>query len=130
MHASLSPVAGPASSTVGSPPSGGGTGPLAPNEALTTEKLKAGVVRVMGAPLGKSAALEGELAVRELLRAGAPSLRGDGALRKMSFSAGATAFDEEQADEVFKSLRGWVALISGLGGESAAERNAGVGGGG
>lgn len=100
-----------------------GTGPLAPNEPLTTEKLKAGVVRVMGAPLGKSAALEGELAVRELLRTATPAVRGDGALRKTSFSAGATAFDEAQADEVFRSLRGWVSEISGLGGELRTRRS-------
>lgn len=109
MHASLTPPAA-GSSTLG-------TGPLAPNEPLTTDKLKAGLVRAMGAPLGKSAALEAELAVRELLKLGAPSLRGDGALRKSSLAAGRIAFDEMQVDEVFRSLRGWVQAISGLGGE-------------
>lgn len=102
-------------------------GPLAQFEVLTTERFKAGVIRVVGPLLGKNAVLEAELAVRELLRLGAPSMRGDAALRKSSFgAAAATALDTKlalatsaQADDIFGSLRAFIQIISGLGGLSA-----------
>lgn len=108
-------------------------GPLAPFEVLTTERFKAGVIRVVGPLLGKNAVLEAELAVRELLRLGAPSLRGDAALRKSSFgaAAAATPLDAKlalatsaQADDIFRSLRVFIQVISGLGGRLFAPQNA------
>ncbi|KAM0756498.1 hypothetical protein T439DRAFT_376677 [Meredithblackwellia eburnea MCA 4105] len=100
-------------------------GPLAPNEVLTTERIKAGLIRVVGPLLGKNAVLEAELAVRELLRLGPPSLHGDAALRKSSFGStnvqpGARATQSpaaaaNQVDDIFRSLRAYVQLISGLG---------------
>lgn len=77
---------------------------------------------MVGPHLGKEAVLEAELAIRELLRIGPPSLRGDSALRKSSFgtssssssTAGSSAATA-QAEELFRSLRAYVQAISGLG---------------
>ncbi|KAI5477920.1 hypothetical protein MNV49_005813 [Pseudohyphozyma bogoriensis] len=101
------------------------TGPLGADEVLTTDKFKQGLVRTVGPLLGKNAALEAELAIRELLRMGAPSLRGDPALRKASFAGslpGANGRGSDgdqdgsiQIDGVFRSLRAWVQAVSGLG---------------
>lgn len=120
IHAALVP---PPSSNRLSVSSSSPPGPLGPNEVLTTERFKAGVIRVVGPHLGKNAVLEAELAIRELLRMGAPSLRGDSALRKTSFgspasssaTANATSAATAQADELFRSLRAYVQAISGLG---------------
>lgn len=71
---------------------------------------------MLGPSLGKNVLLEAELAIRELLRMGAPSLRGDGALRKGSFSGLSEVAATTQADDLFRLLREWVMEISGLGG--------------
>ena len=101
-------------------------GPLADSEVLTTERFKAGIIRVVGPLLGKNAVLEAELAIRELLRLGAPSMRGDAALRKSSFGAPTAEGQSSelalatsaQADDIFRSLRAFIQIISGLGGAS------------
>lgn len=92
---------------------------MGPKDIYTTERFAAGVRRVLGPNLGKEVILEAELAVRELLKLGAPSLRGDGALRKGSFGAGSgsSVAATTQADDLFRLLREWVMAISGLGGE-------------
>lgn len=115
IHASLIAPTG------ASPPSVNGTpplsaGPLGPKDVYTTERFAAGVRRVLGPNLGKNVVLEAELAIRELLRMGAPSLRGDGALRKGSFSGTVGVAATTQADDLFRLLREWVMEISGLGG--------------
>jgi hypothetical protein len=117
IHASLIAPTG------SSPPSVNGTpplaaGPLGPKDVYTTERFAAGVRRVLGPSLGKNVLLEAELAIRELLRMGAPSLRGDGALRKGSFSGASAVAATTQADDLFRLLREWVMEISGLGGKS------------
>ena len=87
---------------------------LAPYEVLTTERFKAGLIRVVGPHLGKNAVLEAELAVRELLRLNPPSMRGDAALRKTIFgSSGLTAnIGASQPDDVFRALRSFVQALS------------------
>lgn len=123
VHASLSPSTAttpPISSTVAPPLA---PGPLGPKQVFTTERLKQGVIRVVGPYLGKNVVLEAELAVRELLRLAPPSLRADAALKKGNFGSPTTVFEgqdegtaAQQADEIFRSLRAWVQLVSGLGG--------------
>ncbi|SCZ90378.1 BZ3500_MvSof-1268-A1-R1_Chr1-3g01952 [Microbotryum saponariae] len=132
VHAALtqSPSTPTTSITSGAPPtsapSRSGPSPLGPSDAFTTERLKAGVIRVLG-PLGKNSVLEAELAVRELLRMSAPSLRADPALRRAqpTITSSATSRDAvsaqqivTQADTIFRALRDWLMIISGLGGES------------
>ncbi|GAA5914423.1 hypothetical protein JCM6882_008231 [Rhodosporidiobolus microsporus] len=57
--------------------------PLAPSEVLTTDRLKSSLARILGpTSLAKECILEAELAVRELIRRGSPSLRGDAALKR------------------------------------------------
>ncbi|GAA6005734.1 hypothetical protein JCM10207_005316 [Rhodosporidiobolus poonsookiae] len=103
--------------------------PLAPDEVLTTDRFKASLARILGpTSLAKECILEAELAVRELIRRGSPSLRGDGALRKGGMwgtpvlQQGEMGGDGEkdgevkrQAEEVFRALRAWVMQISGVG---------------
>ncbi|BGP12886.1 hypothetical protein JCM10213v2_000803 [Rhodosporidiobolus nylandii] len=138
-HAALhSPAA--SASPAGSPPLSGGPAPpapspLAPGEVLTTDRFKAALARILGpTSLTKECILEAELAVRELLRRGSPSLRGDGALKKSAMwgtpvlpSLGEEGGEEgamkaevaKQANgEVFRALRAWVMQLSGLGAES------------
>ncbi|GAA5831852.1 hypothetical protein JCM11251_003910 [Rhodosporidiobolus azoricus] len=119
--------------------------PLGPTEVLTTDRVKSSLARILGpTSLAKECILEGELAVRELVRRGSPSLRADGALKKSgmwgtpvipSSSQSADAEGKEgeetgeevkerekqklevarQANEVFRALRAWVMQISGMG---------------
>ncbi|GAA5850040.1 hypothetical protein JCM8547_000990 [Rhodosporidiobolus lusitaniae] len=141
VHAALhSP---PASTTpTSSPPLGGGSStsrppsipfPLGPNEVLTTDRVKSAFARILGpTSLAKEGILEAELAVRELIRRGSPSLRGDGALKKSGWGtpmlaplaedgerageAGAAKKEvARQANEVFRALRVWVMQLSALG---------------
>ncbi|KDE09743.1 hypothetical protein MVLG_00143 [Microbotryum lychnidis-dioicae p1A1 Lamole] len=106
-----------------SAPSRSGPSPLGPSDAFTTERLKIGVIRVLG-PLGKNSVLEAELAVRELLRMSAPSLRADPALRTAQPTIASSASSRDavsaqqivnQADTIFRALRDWLMSISGLG---------------
>lgn len=95
-------------------------GPLGSGEALTTERFKAGVMRVVGPVTGKNVALEAEMAIRELLNTSSPGLRADPALKMTSSRASestALISPSNQAESVFRDLRGWVHAISGLGGE-------------
>ncbi|GAA6036850.1 hypothetical protein JCM8097_006312 [Rhodosporidiobolus ruineniae] len=130
----------PLGTTVGGPPPArppSTPAPLGPNEVLTTDRLKSALARILGpTSLAKECILEAELAVRELIRRGSPSLRGDGALKKQGMwgtpvlpSVGEAEGEGEekvererqkkevvrQAEEVFRALRSWVMSISGVG---------------
>ncbi|KAL8283170.1 hypothetical protein RQP46_005948 [Phenoliferia psychrophenolica] len=117
INASLGGV-GAGSSATGAPVT---LGPLAESEVLTTERFKAGVIRVVGPLLGKNAVLEAEVAVRELLRHASSGMRGDAALKKSSLAASSAKGQSSavatsvQADDIFRSLRAFVQIISGLG---------------
>ncbi|GAA5994735.1 uncharacterized protein JCM10292_004323 [Rhodotorula paludigena] len=103
--------------------------PLTHGEVLTTDRFKAALARILGpTPLAKECILEAELAVRELVRRGSPSLRGDGALRRNNGvwgspvlvqsgaeDAGRAREVAQQAAEVFRAVRAWVMQISGVG---------------
>ncbi|SCV68443.1 BQ2448_564 [Microbotryum intermedium] len=115
-------ASGGPTSVTGLPPKPGPS-PLGPSEAFTTERFKAGVIRVLG-PLGKNSVLEAELAVRELLRMSAPSLRADPAMRRAQPTAAMASSSRDaisaeqivaQADTIFRALRQWLMSISGLG---------------
>lgn len=116
VHASLTPSS--SSSASGIP------GPIGLNEVLSTERLKAGVIRIVGPATGKNVALEAELAVRELLSSSPAALRSDPALKIAASSSlaqsSAQPTDEsspqQQAEDIFRLLRDWVHDISGLGG--------------
>ncbi|KAK4704486.1 phospholipase/carboxylesterase, partial [Phenoliferia sp. Uapishka_3] len=116
--AALSGGSGGPSSTLTTPANNA----LGQFEVFTTERFKNGLNSVVGTQMGKDAGTEAELAVRDLLRLSAPSMRGDPALRK---SVGArtpvrqnstvSLATSAQADDVFRSLRAFIQIISGLG---------------
>ncbi|GAA5859600.1 hypothetical protein JCM1840_006366 [Sporobolomyces johnsonii] len=125
VHAALhsSPSVSPASTPL-SPPTP--PRPLAPNEVLTIERFKAALQRVIGTQLGKECILEAEMAIREVVRRGTQSLRGDPALKKGVWGSpvlgggpaeagGASDEVASQAEEIFRCLREWIMQISGLG---------------
>ncbi|GAA5977305.1 hypothetical protein JCM11641_000060 [Rhodosporidiobolus odoratus] len=105
--------------------------PLAPAEVLTTDRIKSSLARILGpTSLAKECVLEAELAIRELIRRGSPSLRGDGSLKKSAMWAtplsgsgkdeGAAVEEQKeevakQTNEVFRALRAWIMQICGLG---------------
>lgn len=103
--------------------------PLTHGEVLTTDRFKAALARILGpTSLAKECILEAELAVRELVRRGSPSLRGDGALRRNNGMWGSPVLVQsgaedagrarevaQQAAEVFRAVRAWVMQISGVG---------------
>ncbi|BGP44952.1 hypothetical protein JCM10450v2_000767 [Rhodotorula kratochvilovae] len=133
VHAALHST--PSSTAPTSSPTGGASSlppkPLAPSEVLTTERFKSALARILGpTSLAKECILEAELAVRELVRRGSPSLRGDGALKRahgmwgspilpsLSSARGDDTDKAElasQAAEVFGALRAWAMQISALG---------------
>lgn len=136
----------PTGSPGGSGGSPGGAGmhlsapaPLEKDEVLTIERVKSAFARILGpTSLAKECILEAELAVRELMRRGSPSLRGDAALKKGTMwgtprlpAPGRIGMESgleegegeekkravgEQANEIFRALREWVMQISGVGG--------------
>ncbi|GAA5854612.1 hypothetical protein JCM9279_005710 [Rhodotorula babjevae] len=119
----LTPTSSPNGGLSTQPPT-----PLGDNEVLTSDRFKSGLARILGpTSLAKECILEAELAVRELVRRGSPSLRADGALKRAPGvwgspilpSNGAPLADDEelvrQASETFRALRAWAMQISGLG---------------
>ncbi|GAA5919082.1 hypothetical protein JCM1841_003738 [Sporobolomyces salmonicolor] len=125
VHAALhSSSSGSPASTPLSPPTP--PRPLAPNEVLTIERFKSALQRVIGPQLGKECILEAEMTIREVIRRGSQSLRGDPALKKglwgspvlgggLAEAGGASDEVASQAEEIFRCLREWIMQISGLG---------------
>ncbi|GAA5952885.1 hypothetical protein JCM21900_004254 [Sporobolomyces salmonicolor] len=125
VHAALhSSSSGSPASTPLSPPTP--PRPLAPNEVLTIERFKSALQRVIGPQLGKECILEAEMAIREVIRRGSQSLRGDPALKKglwgspvlgggLAEAGGASDEVASQAEEIFRCLREWIMQISGFG---------------
>lgn len=126
LHSTPSPLT-PTSSPTGGLPTQPPI-PLGPEEVLTSDRFKSALARILGpTSLAKECILEAELAVRELVRRGSPSLRGDGALKRAQGiwgspvlpSRGSVVIDEEelvrQASDVFRGLRAWTMQLSGLG---------------
>ncbi|GAA5926711.1 hypothetical protein JCM3775_007017 [Rhodotorula graminis] len=126
LHSTPSPLTPTSSPTGGlstQPPT-----PLGATEVLTSDRFKSALARILGpTSLAKECILEAELAVRELVRRGSPSLRADGTLKRAPGVWGSPvlpsngvplADDEElvrQASETFRVLRAWAMQISGLG---------------
>jgi len=119
----LTPTSSPNGGLSTQPPT-----PLGATEVLTSDRFKSALARILGpTSLAKECILEAELAVRELIRRGSPSLRADGALKRAPGvwgspvlpSNGAPLADDEelvrQASETFRALRAWAMQISGLG---------------
>lgn len=84
-------------------------------QRLVNDELKAALAKTVGPSLSKEAFLEAEIALRELLRAAPPSMRGDPALKKQDLTASPSRSGPPTLEATYNAMRSWIMALSGLG---------------
>ncbi|KAM0793161.1 hypothetical protein ACM66B_000635 [Microbotryomycetes sp. NB124-2] len=88
-------------------------------ELYTTDRFKAGLLKVTGPVLGNQAVLEAEVTTQELIKLDSSLAHHERALKGSGATQTAPATPADTAHELFVSLREWVHTISELGAASS-----------